>query len=145
MTKLGLRSVDIPSIYKFAIGFDHVLDDLMRHAEVSNQSNYPPFNVCMTADGKYFIEIAIAGFSEGEINVNLNDRMLVVTGTKSVDSSIEYLHRGISSRDFQRQFMLQEYVEVLSATVKNGILKIALEQQIPEHKKPRSIKLDYLD
>ena len=149
MTKtLSLRALDIPSLHRVGIGFDYLLDNLIRQTEQSNQTNYPPFNVCKTTDGKFYIEIAVAGFSNEEIQIDINDRLLTVLGAKSAAetaSSDEYLHRGISSRDFQRQFLLAEYVEVLSATIKNGILKIVLEQQIPEHKKPRTIKLDCLD
>jgi molecular chaperone IbpA len=144
MTKtLSIRSMDIPSIYKFAIGFDNMFDELMR---VSNNqtTNYPFHNIVKISDDNFFIEIAVAGFSENEILVNLESQILTITGQKSEEPLYEYLYKGISDRNFQKQFTLGEHVEVKSAEVKNGILKIYLQRIVPEHKKAKTIKVDYL-
>ena len=92
----------------------------------------------------------MAGFDEGEIDVQLNNNQLVINGQKAVEltedgdvKSVEYLHRGISSRDFSRTFTLADHVEVVTATVANGILRIDLERKIPEEKKPKKIAINY--
>jgi molecular chaperone IbpA len=143
MTKtLTLRSLDIPSIHKFGIGFDNMFDELARmHSQQS--LNYPPYNIVKTSDDAFFIEVATAGFSEGEINVELDNRILTITGTKELSPEQEYLHKGISTRDFVREFTLAEHVEVINASQKDGILTIQLERIVPEDKKPKSIAINY--
>jgi len=139
---LTLRSLDIPSIHKFGIGFDTMLDELMRINNQQNQTNYPPYNIVKLSEDNFLIEIAVAGFSEGEIDINLDNRVLTIKGTKATSAN-EYLHKGISDRDFVREFTLAEYVEVASAVQKDGILTINLERVIPEEKKPKSIAITY--
>ena len=145
MTKtLSLRSLDIPSIHKFGIGFDSLFDDLTRMT--SQQSlNYPPYNIVKQTDDTFYIEVAVAGFSEGEVNVHLDNRVLTIKGQaqRTEDVATEYLHRGISSRDFVREFTLAEHVEVINASQKDGILTIYLERVIPEEKKPKAIAINY--
>jgi molecular chaperone IbpA len=145
MTKtLTLRSLDIPSIHKFGIGFDSLFDDLIRMT--SQQSlNYPPYNIVKQTEDTFYIEVATAGFSEGEIEVNLDNRVLTIKGqvARDDDATYEYLHRGISSRDFVREFTLAEHVEVVNASQKDGILKIYLERVVPEEKKPKTIAISY--
>lgn len=145
---LSLRSIDIPQLHRFGVGFDRMFDrvDEILRINAQHNVNYPPINISKTSDGKTFIEVAIAGFSGNEIKVEVTDRVMTIHGEKlNTDNDVEYVHRGISFREFNRQFILAEYVEVLSATVKDGILKIVLEQQIPESKKPKLIKLEYMD
>lgn len=145
MTKtLSLRSLDIPSIHKFGIGFDNMFDELMR-MNAQQSLNYPPYNIVKQTEDKFYIEVATAGFTEGEIDVKLDNRLLTITGQtmRDEDASFEYLHRGISSRDFVREFTLAEHVEVRSALVKDGILTIYLERIVPEEKKPKSIAITY--
>jgi len=145
MTKtLSLRSLDIPSIHKFGIGFDNMFDELMRMN--SQQSlNYPPYNIVKQTEDNFYIEIATAGFGEGEIAINLDNRLLTIRGriVRDEDTSKEYLHRGISSRDFDREFTLAEHVEVVNASQKDGILTIYLERIVPEEKKPKAIAITY--
>lgn len=145
MTKtLTLRSLDIPQIHKFGIGFDSVLDELMR--VTSHQTaNYPPHNVIKTGPDSLTIEVAVAGFTEGEISVTTENYMLIISGSKDRIESLnhEYLHRGISSRDFKQEFILGEHVEVVGASVKNGILSVHLERKLPEEKKPKQIAISY--
>jgi len=143
MTKtLTLRSFDIPQITKFGIGFDNMFDELMRLN--SQQSlNYPPYNILKNTEDSFSIEIAVAGFSEGEITVNLNNRVLTITGKKEDGVETEYLHKGISDRDFIREFTLAEHVEIVNATQKNGMLTINLERIIPEEMKPKTIAITY--
>jgi molecular chaperone IbpA len=145
MTKtLSLRSLDIPSITKFGIGFDNMFDELMRIN--SQQSlNYPPYNIVKQTEDTFYIEVATAGFREGEIEINLDNRLLTIKGRNVRDENVshEYLHRGISSRDFEREFTLAEHVEVVNASQQDGILTIYLERRVPEEKKPKAIAINY--
>jgi molecular chaperone IbpA len=146
MTKtLHLRSFDIPAFNKFGIGFDDLFDNLMRVTQTQSSTNYPPHNVIKTGDDTVTIEVAVAGFTQGEIDISLNQRFLTITGNKKRDDGAEqeYLHRGISSRDFAQTFPLAEHVEVNSAAVKDGILTVCLERKVPESAKPKSIAITY--
>ncbi|WP_353482096.1 Hsp20 family protein [Haliscomenobacter sp.] len=146
MTKtLTLRSFDIPAIHKFGIGFDNLFDDLMRVTQHQASTNYPPHNVIKTGDDTVTIEVAVAGFAEGEIDISLDQRQLVISGAKATeqDQSHEYLHRGVSQRDFKQTFPLSEHVEVNGASISNGILTVYLERKVPESAKPKSIAITY--
>ena len=146
MTKtLTLRSFDLPAIHKFGIGFDNLFDDLQRVMQTQSSSNYPPHNVIKTGDETVTIEVAVAGFAEGEIDISLDKRVLTVAGERkrAEDASYEYLHRGISSRDFRHTFTLAEHVEVKSASIKDGILSVYLEREVPEEAKPKAIAITY--
>lgn len=145
MTKtLTLRSLDIPSIHKFGIGFDNVFDELMR-MNSQQSTNYPPYNIVKQSEDNFYIEVATAGFSEGEIAINLDNRLLTIKGRicRDEDPLNEYLHRGISSRDFDREFTLAEHVEVVNASQRDGILTVYLERRVPEEKKPKAIAINY--
>lgn len=145
MTNLSLRSLDIPSIHKFAVGFDHVFDELLRHTNAQTGTNYPPYNVVKFSDDKFAIELAVAGFKDGDIDVTVEKNQLSVRGEKVVDlnETVEYLHRGISARNFHRSWTLADHVEVVGAEVKDGILTINLERQIPEEQKPKKVAITY--
>ena len=142
---LTLRSFDVPQLHKFGIGFDHLFDDLMRVSNLQSNSNYPPHNVIKTGDDTVTIEVAVAGFAEGEIDIALEKRMLTITGARkqAEDETHEYLHRGISSRDFKHTFTLAEHVEVGNAVIQNGILAVKLERLVPEEAKPKTIAITY--
>ena len=145
MTKtLSLRSLDIPSIHKFGIGFDNVFDELMR-MNSQQSTNYPPYNIVKQTEDTFYIEVATAGFREGEVHINLDNRLLSIKGriARDEEGTQEYLHRGISSRDFEREFTLAEHVEVVNASQQDGILTIYLERRVPEEKKPKTIAINY--
>ena len=142
---LTLRSIDIPRVARFGVGFEQVLEELLSSSTKTEQT-YPPYNIIRETDDRYTIEVAVAGFDEGDITVTLEGRNLIVTGeqqTKPLDT-IEYLHKGISNRDFRRSWPLADHVEVLGAQVKNGILSITLERQVPEEDKPKAIAINYV-
>jgi len=146
MTKtLTLRSFDIPQLHKFGVGFDSMLDELMRVTSQQTNSNYPPHNVIKTGENTVTIEVAVAGFMEGEIDINLNKNQLAISGERKREdnASWEYLHRGISSRDFKHVFTLAEHVEVKRASIADGILSVYLEREIPEEARPKSIAITY--
>jgi len=142
---LTLRSIDIPSIHKFGIGFESVLDELMRMNAGQTTTNYPPYNIVKRSENDFDIELAVAGFTEGEIDIQIENRVLVITGTKHMnfDEPKEYLHHGISNRNFVREFTLAEHVEVKDAENANGILTLHLERKLPEEMKPKSIAIKY--
>lgn len=142
---LNLRSFDIPSIHKFAVGFDNMFDELMRVTSQQSNTNYPPYNVIKHSDDRFSIEVAVAGFREGDIDVQVEKNVLTVRGDQAVelDAQVEYLHRGIGSRNFTRTWTLADHVEVVGATVADGILTVSLERQIPEEQKPRKIAVSY--
>ena len=142
---LTLRSFDIPSIHKFAVGFDNVFDEILRLSNQQKDANYPPYNIVKHSDNKFVIELAVAGFKEGDITVTVDKNTLTIDGSQSVDldTSVEYLHRGISARNFTRTFTLADHVEVVDAAVTNGIMGITLERQVPEELQAKKIAITY--
>jgi molecular chaperone IbpA len=142
---LTLRAHDIPGIYKFAVGFDSMLDELLRISP-AQQTNYPPFNLLKLDEDTFNIEIAVAGFKEGEIDVTIEKNLLTVKGAKKdgVPDNIEYLHRGVSTRNFERTFPLGPNIEVKGAVIRDGMLIIDLVREVPEEEKPKSIAISYI-
>lgn len=143
--EITLRSLDIPTIHKFGIGFESIFDEIMR-LSASQHGNYPPHNVIKTGDNTVTIEVAVAGFDEGEIGVTVENRVLVITGEqqfKDEPANYEYYHRGLSRRNFTQKFPLNEHVEVIEATIKNGVLTVYLERKVPEDKLPKKIAINY--
>lgn len=137
-----ITTLDLPQLYRNSIGLDSIFDSLLGRIE-HNQSNYPPYNIVKSDDDHYTIELAIAGFGQGDIDIQVKEGELIIKGEKSEDEESQYLHHGIGTRKFTRTFNLAEYVEVQSADVENGILKVALERNIPEAMKPKSIAINY--
>ena len=146
MTNFTIRTLDLPSLHRHAIGFDRMFEELNRTFANSKADNYPPHNVVQLDDTHFVVEVAVAGFKESEIDVELKDGVLTVKGEKvklDEEPKVEYLHKGISARNFSRNFPLAENVEVRGATVENGILAVALELVVPEEKKPKKIAITY--
>lgn len=147
MTRFNLTTLDLPALSRHAIGFDRLFDDLNRtFVNRGSEGNYPPYNIVKHDDTNYTVELAVAGFSQEEIEVEVKENMLTVKGekTQTADSEgYEYLHRGISARTFIRTFTLADNVEVKEANVSNGILTIALEHIVPEEKKAKKIQIEY--
>jgi molecular chaperone IbpA len=123
----------------FFIGFDRVLNRMQN--STPGQTNYPPYNIVKLDDDRYTIEIAVAGFDENEIEVELKEGVLNVFAEKDSKDEGEYLHKGISARAFRRSFTLSDTIVVNGADLVNGILAIELENVIPEEKKPRKIDI----
>ena len=128
MKQVYVNSLDIPQIQRFAVGFDRMFDELARTAGTLNAGNYPPYNIVRVAEQEYEIEVAVAGFAEDELDVELQNGELTVKGeAKGTDNRVgNYLYQGIAARNFTRTFALADNVEVKGATVKNGILTIKL-------------------
>ena len=144
-TALHLKSLDIPSIHKFGIGFDSIFADLNRLAQAPRGDNYPPYNIVKHDDDNYSIELAIAGFKKEDISIEVDQQQLIIKSKlKDADEDIvelEYLHKGISARHFERSFTLADHVIVKDAKMTDGILKVILERQLPEELKPRIIDI----
>jgi molecular chaperone IbpA len=145
MTNFTLHTLDLPALHRHAIGFDTLFDQLNRTFATSKaDGNYPPHNVVKIDDSHYVIEVAVAGFAQNEIDIELKENVLTVRGEKEKkETEAEYLHKGISARNFVRTFPLAEHIEVRGATVENGILAVALEQVLPEEEKPKKIAITY--
>ena len=143
MKQVYVNTLDIPSIQRFAVGFDRMFDELSRTAGSLNATNYPPYNIIKESETIYKIEVAVAGFEESELDVETVDNELIIKGNKAIEANGEYLHQGIAGRDFVRTFALFENVEVKGADVKNGILTVTLEHIIPESAKPKKIAITF--
>ena len=126
---------------KFFVGFDEQFNRLAKmHDDITkNIPNYPPYNIKKTGDNTYLIEVAVAGFAKQDIEIELVDGKMIVTGKTHSDDDNSFLFRGIANRAFTRTFALDDQVEVKDAEMFNGMLKIFLERIIPEHKKPKKI------
>jgi molecular chaperone IbpA len=147
MTKVTYtKNVDLRPFYSTLIGADRILSRLSQFDTATQNQNYPPYNIIKKGENFFEVQIAVAGFDEGEIDIRVQDGNLIVTGEKKSEVMNEgsaYLHQGISARKFIRTFALAEYVEVVNAVSKNGILTISLELQIPESVKPKTIAINY--
>ena len=148
MTKtLTLRSFDIPSIHKFGIGFDNMFDELMRVSAQQSSTNYPPYNIVQINEDEYTISLAVAGFGLDNLSVTKDKNFLIVEGKEYQSDSEKivpnYLHKGISNRDFRREFQLADHVEISNAHLELGILSIHLRREVPEEAKPKTIAITY--
>lgn len=129
---------------KFFVGYDDQFNRLAKMSEdfAKNIPNYPPYNIKKTGDNTYTIEIAVAGFTKSDIEITVDDDKLTVKGSSKEDTAAEtFLFKGIGLRDFTRTFALNDQVEIKGAAMFNGLLKIALERLIPEHKKPKKVEI----
>ena len=143
---VSLNAADIRKLDPFFVGFDRLWKqiDTMQHTAHPNgrHLSYPPYNIRQVAEDHYHIEMAVAGFTQEDIEVLLQDGKLTVTGkvTNEEDGG-KLLHRGIANRAFTREFTLSDTIEVEGADLENGILLISLKNIIPDHKKPKTIKV----
>lgn len=136
-----VTTFNLETLPRFAIGFDRMFEELTRTQEKLNNTNYPPYNIVQLAETEYAIEVAVAGFAEDELDVEVIDGELVIKGeTKSAETDHRtgnYLHQGIAARNFTRTFALPDDAEVNGATVKNGILTVNVVVHIPESSKKK--------
>lgn len=122
------------------IGFDRLLDEVEKFSANQNDG-FPRHNVIKTSDDSYVIQLAVAGCSEEDITIEVKENRLIITGNKRKDEDYEYLHKGITTKNFGRTFRLAEHTVVESATLENGILSVYLKIEVPEEKKPRIIPI----
>ena len=136
------------SLRPFSVGFDSIFEEFDRLLESTERynSNYPPYNIRKLSDNDYKIEVALAGFSKEDIELELKDSTLTIrnkTKEKVInDESNGVIHKGISTRQFERSFTISEDIKVKNAELKNGLLNIDLERIIPDEKKPRLIDIN---
>lgn len=141
MNNSSLQRLD--ALNRALIGFDQMFDAMERRAAQAT-NNYPPHNILKTGENQYEIQIAVTGFEKSEIFVTVESNVLTVRGesqTPNESTEIVYLHRGLASRDFAREFPLAEHIEVSGAEIKNGMLIVKLIRNIPESAKPRVIDI----
>ena len=136
----------IEAINRALIGFDTVFDQMERRFANSVSNNYPPHNILKTGENQYEIQIAVTGFEKSEIAVTVEANVLTVKGegaesVRHEQPEIVYLHRGLATRDFVREFPLAEHMEVAGAEIRNGMLIVKLIRNIPESEKPRVIDI----
>ena len=139
-----LARFDTTALNRALIGFDRLFNDVERGFVNSVQNNYPPYNILKTSDDNYTLEIAVTGFKKEEITVELNQGQLVISGTHQTqtnDHEVEYLHRGLAARDFERRFTLADHMEVGDAEVADGLLRVYIKRIVPEALKPRVIAI----
>ena len=138
-----MTTYDLSPLYQTTVGFDRfqdILDKVFAQDVVS--TGYPPYNIEKTSDESYVISIAAAGFTSKELEIEVRENKLLVTGKKSSDDAKRvFLHKGIGQRSFQRKFQLADHVKVVSADFSDGMLNISLEREIPEAYKPRKIAI----
>ena len=145
----NMSASKIPSLFDnfnqltpYAVGFDRVFDQLQNYAQHNaTSSGFPPYNIRKGGDYTFVIEMALAGFSKDDIEVEVADGLLTVRSVKENDENDSNIYRGISYRKFNRKFTLADDVEVNDASLENGMLKIDLERIVPEEKKPRTITI----
>ncbi|WP_170407058.1 Hsp20 family protein [Ruegeria arenilitoris] len=138
-----MRSFDFAPLHRATVGFDQIADimDRVMTSDVS-QPSYPPYNIEKTDADAYRISIAVAGFAEDDLTIEVKENALVVAGKKATeDTKRTYLHRGIATRAFERRFALADHVRVTGASLENGMLHIDLKREVPEALKPRRIEI----
>lgn len=135
--------MDTAALNRALIGFDRMFSDFERRFSNQIQNNYPPHNVIRTGENDYVLEIAVTGFSKDEITVEVDqDELIIKAQSKKVEpENIEYIHRGLASRDIEKRFALAEHMEIGDATVADGLLRVYIKRIVPEALKPRIIPI----
>lgn len=136
-----MRTYDLSPLFRSTIGFDR-LGRLLETSLTTDSVTYPPYNIEKVGDNAYRITMAVAGFSADEVDLTVQDNSLTIRGKAAAEpESVQYLHRGIASRAFERKFQLADHVEVEGARLENGLLHVDLVRRIPESLKPRKIEI----
>jgi molecular chaperone IbpA len=135
---------DFAPYRRSTVGFDRLFDMLENSNTGQTQENYPPFDLIKLGDNEYRIELAVAGFKPGEIDITAQQNVLIVSGKKAEESENrgqDYIYRGIATRSFERRFALADHIQVRGADLKDGLLAVELVREIPEAMKPRKISI----
>ena len=132
---------DFAPFRRSTIGFDRLFDLLENSAIGQGAENYPPFDLIRLDDNHYRINLAAAGFARDEIEITAQQNQLIVSGRKGDDDKVDYIHRGIANRQFERRFGLADFIKVADADMKDGLLSIDLIREIPEAMRPRKISI----
>ncbi|UVC12534.1 Hsp20 family protein (plasmid) [Rhizobium sp. TH2] len=134
-------SYDYSPLFRSSVGFDRVFNLLENAQRVRPISDWPPYDIVKTGDDTYRISLAVAGFSEEELELTFKSNLLIVTGHKEGDKAEGYLHRGIAGRPFEHKFELADHVRVTGANLVNGLLSVDLIREIPDEMKPHKIEI----
>ena len=140
----SMRTFDLTPLFRTTVGFDR-MDQLLNAAMQleSKATSYPPYNIARAGEDAYRITLAVAGFGEDNLDITVQENRLTVTGRSDESSdTVEYLHRGIAGRAFERRFQLADHIKVTGARMENGLLHIELMREIPEALKPRTIAIE---
>ena len=142
-----MTQFDLTPFYRSSIGLDrmaHLMDSLVKTAQSPAQPNWPPYNIDKEGEANYRITMAVAGFSDADLDITLHEQVLTITGTQPGDDTDgrEVLYRGIAARQFERRFQLDDFIHIKSAELKDGLLHIHLVREIPEAMKPRKIAIN---
>ena len=132
---------DFAPYRRSTIGFDRLFDLLENSSLGLGSENYPPFDLIRLDDNHYRISLAVAGFSSDEIDITAQQNQLIVSGRKDDDDKVEYIHRGIANRQFERRFGLADFIKVAEADLADGMLSIDLVREIPEAMRPRKVAI----
>jgi molecular chaperone IbpA len=132
---------DFAPYRRSTIGFDQLFDLLENSALGQGQEGYPPFDLVKIDENHYRISLAVAGFSNDDLEITAQQNQLIVSGKKADDDKVDYIHRGIATRQFERKFGLADFITVTDAELKDGLLSIDLVREIPEAMRPRKIPL----
>jgi molecular chaperone IbpA len=136
---------DFSPLFRSTVGFDRLFDTLDQVAQYEAGQSYPPYNIERTSENRYRVTVAVAGFGEKDLNVEVKDGVLTIAGKREDSEKSEgksVLYQGIAGRAFERRFQLADHVEVRGAKLENGLLHVDLEQIVPEEKKPRRIQIN---
>jgi len=138
-----MRTLDLTPLFRSTVGFDHLARLVEGVSRVDDQTfTYPPYNIEKLSDDAYRVTMAVAGFAESDLEINVKGQTLTVTGNaKKEETGQTYLHRGIAGRSFERRFQLAEHIRVANAALINGLLHIELVREVPEALKPRTIAI----
>jgi molecular chaperone IbpA len=143
MEDVAMRNYDFSTFSRSSIGFEPFFNLIIEaQKRFDTEGGFPPYDIVRKDESTYAIRLAIAGFSQEEVNITATQNLLTVSGRKKAEEERQYLHEGISARGFERHFSLADHVEVRGATYENGILEIELHQEIPEAAKPRTIAIN---
>jgi molecular chaperone IbpA len=138
----AMRTIDFSPLFRHSVGFDRMQRLLDAASQTEQNSAYPPYNIEQLGENGYQVTLAVAGFAEGDIDITLTDRTLVVSGKMSDgEGERNFLYRGIAGRAFERRFELADHIHVKGASLENGLLHVALERVVPESEKPRKIEI----
>jgi molecular chaperone IbpA len=138
-------STELNPLYRSFIGFDHLAGLMDKASRAEKQPAYPPYNIELLSENSYRISMAVAGFTESELDIESKDNTLTVTGTKNSEKNVserKFLYQGIAERNFERKFQLGDHVKVIGAFMESGLLHIDLQREIPEALKPRKITIN---
>jgi molecular chaperone IbpA len=137
-----MNTIDFRPYYRSSVGFDRLFDLLQNASSIAQSGdNWPRYDIVRLGEDSYSIRMAVAGFSRDELSLSYEPNLLVVRGSKADKDDVEYLHRGLPTRTFERKFELADYVEVAGAALEDGLLTIELKRELPEAMKPRQIPI----